>query len=177
MCDHYIIGTKCHRLSRKASPEKMRFNLSLEVWVDLNRWKVGIKENISERSKLDKNRRPKEQRVDEKCEFTENTHLSRFQFEGASTRHPPPLSPISLLVCVCVYLVTSVVSNSLQPYAWYPIRLPCPWDSPGKNTEMHCYALLQGILQEDLLPPGKPLPSFYTNWTVAFIFIIAPGIL
>lgn len=80
----------------------MRFNLSLEVWVDLNRWKAGIKENISERSKLDENRRPKGQRVDEKCEFTENTYLSRFQFKGVSSRHPPPLSSISLLVCVCI---------------------------------------------------------------------------
>ena len=24
-------------------------------------------------------------------------------------------------------------------------RLPCPWDSPGKNTEAGCHVLLQGI--------------------------------
>ena len=29
---------------------------------------------------------------------------------------------------------TSVVSNSLQPYGPQPVRLLCPWDSPGKNT-------------------------------------------
>ena len=26
-------------------------------------------------------------------------------------------------------------------------RLLCPWDSPGKNTEVGCHALLQGIFQ------------------------------
>ena len=26
-----------------------------------------------------------------------------------------------------------------------PARLPCPWDSPGKNTGVGCHALLQGI--------------------------------
>ena len=25
-------------------------------------------------------------------------------------------------------------------------KLLCPWNSPGKNTEMHCYALLQGLV-------------------------------
>ena len=25
-----------------------------------------------------------------------------------------------------------------------PARLLCPWDSPGKNTEVDCHALLQG---------------------------------
>ena len=48
-------------------------------------------------------------------------------------------------------------------------RLPCPWDSPGKNTGVGCHCLLQGIfpgmehgspaLQADSLPsepPGKP---------------------
>ena len=26
---------------------------------------------------------------------------------------------------------------------WQPTRLPCPWDSPGKNTGVGCYFLLQ----------------------------------
>ena len=30
--------------------------------------------------------------------------------------------------------VTSVISNSVQPHRQQPIRLPCPWDSPGKNS-------------------------------------------
>ena len=37
----------------------------------------------------------------------------------------------------------SVVSNSVRPHRWKPIRLPCPWDSPGKNTGVGCHFLLQ----------------------------------
>ena len=39
--------------------------------------------------------------------------------------------------------VTSVVSNSVRPHRWQPTRLPCPWDSPGKNTGVGCHFLLQ----------------------------------
>jgi len=35
----------------------------------------------------------------------------------------------------------------LLTYGLEPIRLLCPWDSPGKNTGVDCYALLQGIFQ------------------------------
>ena len=65
-------------------------------------------------------------------------------------------------------------SVSLQPQSLcrlYPIRLLCPWDSPGKNTGVSCHSLLQGIFltkgwklglpncRQILLltePPGKP---------------------
>ena len=39
--------------------------------------------------------------------------------------------------------VTSVTSDSVQPHRWQPTRLPCPWDSPGKNTGVGCHFLLQ----------------------------------
>ena len=32
---------------------------------------------------------------------------------------------------------------TLQPHRWQPIRLPGPWDSPGKNTGVGCHFLLQ----------------------------------
>ena len=35
------------------------------------------------------------------------------------------------------------MSDSLQPHRWQPIRLRCPWDSPGKNTGVGCHFLLQ----------------------------------
>ena len=35
------------------------------------------------------------------------------------------------------------MSNSVQPHRWQPTRLPCPWDSQGKNTGVGCYFLLQ----------------------------------
>ena len=37
----------------------------------------------------------------------------------------------------------SVVSDSVRPHRWQPTRLPRPWDSPGKNTEVGCHFLLQ----------------------------------
>ena len=45
--------------------------------------------------------------------------------------------------CCCCCWVTSVVSNSMRPQRRQPTRLPCPWDSPGKNTGMGCHCLLQ----------------------------------
>ena len=49
---------------------------------------------------------------------------------------------------------SSVVSNSLQPHGLYPVRLLCPWDSPGKNTEVSCHLLLQGIFPTQGSKPG-----------------------
>ena len=35
------------------------------------------------------------------------------------------------------------MSNSVWPHRQQPTRLPRPWDSPGKNTGVHCHFLLQ----------------------------------
>ena len=35
------------------------------------------------------------------------------------------------------------MSDSVQPHRWQPIRLPHPWDSPGKNTGVDCHFLLE----------------------------------
>ena len=35
------------------------------------------------------------------------------------------------------------VCHSVWPQRWQPIRLPRPWDSPGKNTGVGCHFLLQ----------------------------------
>ena len=35
------------------------------------------------------------------------------------------------------------MSDSVQPHGQQPTRLPCPWDSPGKNTGVGCHFLLQ----------------------------------
>ena len=45
------------------------------------------------------------------------------------------------LCCCCS--VASVVSDSVRPHRWQPTRLPCPWDSPGKNTGVGFHFLLQ----------------------------------
>ena len=41
------------------------------------------------------------------------------------------------------YSVASVVSDSVRPHRRQPTRLPCPWDSPGKDTGVGCHFLLQ----------------------------------
>ena len=35
------------------------------------------------------------------------------------------------------------MSDSVPPHKRQPTRLPCPWDSPGKNTGVGCHFLLQ----------------------------------
>ena len=35
------------------------------------------------------------------------------------------------------------MSDSVRPHRQQPIRLLCPWDSPGKNTGVGCHFLLQ----------------------------------
>ena len=38
------------------------------------------------------------------------------------------------------------MSDSLQLHGLQSARLLCPWDSPGNNTGVSCYLLLQGIV-------------------------------
>ena len=53
----------------------------------------------------------------------------------------------------------SVISDSVRPHGQKPIRLLCPWDSPGKNTGSLCPS------PEDLPSPGiKPgSPALQAN--------------
>ena len=37
------------------------------------------------------------------------------------------------------------MSDSVQPHRQQPTRVPCPWDSPGKNTGVGCHFLLQSM--------------------------------
>ena len=63
-------------------------------------------------------------------------------------------------VSVCCY-VASVVSNSVRPHRRQPTRLPLPWDSPGKNTGVGCYFLLQcmKVKSESEVAQSCPTPS------------------
>ena len=56
-----------------------------------------------------------------------------------------PLPPKSL---------QSMGSDSVRPHRQKPTRLPCPWDSPGKNTGVGCHVLLQGIFPTQGSNPG-----------------------
>ena len=53
------------------------------------------------------------------------------------------ISGRSCSCCCCGRQVTSAVSNSVRPHRRQPIRLPRPWDSPGKDTGGGCHFLLQ----------------------------------
>ena len=48
----------------------------------------------------------------------------------------------------------SVMFNSWQTHE--PTRLPCPWNSPGRNTGVGCHFLLQGIFLTQEWNPGLP---------------------
>ena len=46
----------------------------------------------------------------------------------------------------CTLLLLGHISRvrlCARPHRRQPTRLPCPWDSPGKNTGMGCHFLLQ----------------------------------
>ena len=50
-----------------------------------------------------------------------------------------------IAIYISMYAQSSVLSNSLQPYGLQPSRIPCSWNSLGKNTGACCHFLLQGI--------------------------------
>ena len=60
-------------------------------------------------------------------------------------------------------LLSRLVSDSVRPHGRQPTRLPCPWDSPGKNTGVGCHFLLQ-CMKVKLLSRVR-LPA--TPWTAA----------
>ena len=57
--------------------------------------------------------------------------------------------------------VASVLSNSVQPHRGQPIRIPRPWDSPGKNMGVGCHFLLQcmKVKSESEVAQSCPTPS------------------
>ena len=59
-------------------------------------------------------------------------------------------------VCVCVCIRHSVMLKSLQPHGLQLVRLLCPWNSPGKNTEVCCHSLLKRIFPTQVLNSGLP---------------------
>ena len=49
----------------------------------------------------------------------------------------------------------------MRPHRRQPIRLPCPWDSPGKNTGVGCHFLLQWmkVKSQSEVAQSCPTPS------------------
>ena len=48
----------------------------------------------------------------------------------------------------------SVVSDSFRPHGLHPTRFICPWNFSGKNTQVGCNSLLQGIFLTQESNPG-----------------------
>src|SRR5574342_187849 len=69
------------------------------------------------------------------------------------------------------------MSDSVQPHRWQPTRLPHPWDSPGKNTEVGCQFLLQCMkvkseseVAQSCLTPRDPMDSSLPGSSIHGIF-------
>ena len=61
-----------------------------------------------------------------------------------------------LLCCCCG---ASVVSDSVRPPRRQPTRLPCSWDSQGKNTGVGCHFLLQCMKVESESEVAQSCPT------------------
>ena len=75
-----------------------------------------------------------------------------------------------ILKCVHVCQVTSVVSNSLQPYGLEPKRVLCPWDSLGdkcawkhKRPQVAKMILRKKSKAESIMPPNFKLQQTHRS--------------
>ena len=78
---------------------------------------------------------------------------------------------VSVSVCLCVSVCVSVCVHA-HPMDYSPIRLLCPWDSPGKNTGVGCQALLQGIFLTQRSNPGL---LCLLHWQAGYLPLVPPG--
>ena len=88
------------------------------------------------------------------CALMRAGFLQIFRFFSSHGKHVIYVSDVKeqsswlcleLGCCCCCCFSLSVVSDSLRPHRLKPGGLLCPWDSPGKNTGVCCYFLLQRI--------------------------------
>ena len=78
----------------------------------------------------------------------------------------PLVRPITIIPAAsAAAAVTSVVSDSVQ---WQPTRLPCPWDSPGKDTGVGCHFLLQCMKVKVKVKSLSRVGLLATPWTAAY---------
>ena len=73
------------------------------------------------------------------------------------------------LCCMHVQLLQSHLT--VWPYGLQPIRLLCPWDSPGKNTRVAGLALLQGIFP---IQGSNPHLLNLLNWQAGSLPLVPP---
>ena len=60
------------------------------------------------------------------------------------------------------------MSDAVQPHRQQPIRLPRPWDSPGKNTGVGCHFLLQRMNVKSESEVTQSCPTLSNLRTAAY---------
>ena len=60
------------------------------------------------------------------------------------------------------------MSNSVRPNRQQPTRLPCPWNSPGKNTGVGCHFLLQCMKVKSEVKSLSRVRLLATPWTAPY---------
>ena len=63
---------------------------------------------------------------------------------------------MNLNLVISKFSVYYIVKDSFRLHGLQPARLPCPWNSPGKNTGGGNHALLLGIFPTQGLDLGLP---------------------
>ena len=89
-----------------------------------------------------------------------NSSLLRPALAGRFFTTSATREALSVGCCYCCCYVASVVSNSVRPQRQQPTRLPCPWDSPGKNTGVGCHFLLQCMKVKSKSEVTQSCPTF-----------------
>ena len=70
--------------------------------------------------------------------------------------------------CCCCCCIVSVVSDSVRPHRRPPTRLPCPWDSPGKNTGVGCHFFSNAWKWKVKVKSLSRVRLLETSWTAAY---------
>ena len=60
------------------------------------------------------------------------------------------------------------MSDCVRSHRQQPTRLPCPWDSPGKNTGVGCHYLLQCMKVKSEGEVAQLCPTLATPWIAAY---------
>ena len=113
-----------------------------------------------------------------KCRHCDTWELNTVsKGEGCLGRTPAPIIRKARFWLLCYWLVTKSCPTLAIPWT-VATRLLCPWNSPGKNTEVGCHFLLQGIFltqesnpsllhcRQILLPTelwGKPYSNYWVQ--------------
>ena len=113
--------------------------------------------------------------------FVQRTELNpldaKYQLRWSSAcllTYNPWLVTLSQLLLLLL-LSRFSVSNSVRPQRWQPTKLPCPWDSPGKNTGVGCHFLLQCMKVKSESEVASHVQLLANPWTAAYQAPLSTG--